>query len=70
MVKHKLEWYMGWNEGASLTELWGQITWQLWHVPKASHGREEQDASCLVADVLCPAAVRAEDWQGSRFPGG
>lgn len=48
---------MGWNEGVSLAELWGQITQQLWRVPKASHGREEQDASCLVADALCPAAV-------------
>lgn len=48
---------MGWNKGASLAELWGHITPQLWHVPKASRGREEQDASCLVADAPCPAAV-------------
>jgi len=48
---------MGWNEGASLAERWGRITQQLWHVPKDSYGREEQDASCLVTDALCPAAA-------------
>lgn len=48
---------MGWNEGVSLADLWGQITQQLWRVPRVSHGREEQDVSCLVADAPCPAAV-------------
>lgn len=48
---------MVWNERASLAELWGQITQQLWQTHRASCGREEQDASCLAAGVPCPAAV-------------
>lgn len=55
--KRKLEWPMGWNEGASLAALWGQITQQLWLTPRASCGRKEQDVSCLAAGVPCPAAV-------------
>lgn len=59
---------MCWNDGASLAELWGQITQQLWQTHKASCGREEHDASCLVAGVPCPAAVfrqRADREAGS-----
>lgn len=55
--KCKLEHPIGWNEGASLAELWGQITQQLGQTPKASCAREEQDASCLAAGVPCPAAM-------------
>lgn len=53
----KLDWPTAWDEGASLAELWGQITQQLWQTPKTSCGGEEQDASCLAAGVPCPAAV-------------
>lgn len=64
LSKCELEWYTDQNKGVLLAELWGQITLQLWQVLTASCGREEQDASCLVAGVLGrgPAGRQVSWW--------